>query len=269
MINMTALEDHAGDITRKARQAAGVNTAEAAKAAGISEDEYAKWEQNGSSPAEIDFPSLCSLLELNPAKFQTILDGWLPIKRDLAQWRFLEIITTARHGNAANCYIIRDETTGAGALFDTGWEPSSVIDIIRTNNVEPLYLFITHLHHDHVSGLDMLKKEFTKMHVQDAGSTGTNPFSVGALNVTPVRTPGHSSDGMSYVVSGFPGGAPAAAIVGDSLFAGSIGNGFFSFNTLICNVREKILSLPGDTLICPGHGPLTTVTEELEHNPFF
>ncbi|MDD4932907.1 MAG: MBL fold metallo-hydrolase, partial [Methylacidiphilaceae bacterium] len=79
-------------------------------------------------------------------------------------------------------------------------------------------------------------------------------------------TNGHSAGGITYLVAG---GARPLAIVGDSLFAGSMGGGNVSYADALRNNREKILTLPGQTVICPGHGPLTTVEEEREHNPFF
>ena len=69
--------------------------------------------------------------------------------------------------------------------------------------------------------------------------------------------------------STWPEDAPHVAIVGDALFAGSIGRGNQSWELARQKVREQIFSLPPDTLLCPGHGPLTTVAEEKAHNPFF
>src|SRR5260370_359642 len=77
---------------------------------------------------------------------------------------------------------------------------------------------------------------------------------------------GHLRGGMSYVVTGL---ARPIAIVGDSLFAGSMGGGNVSYNDAVRNNLEKILTLPEETIICPGHGPMTTVREEKQHNPFF
>ena len=59
------------------------------------------------------------------------------------------------------------------------------------------------------------------------------------------------------------------AIVGDSLFAGSMGGGNVSYEDAVRNNLEKILTLPNDTILCPGHGPMTTVAEEKKHNAFF
>ena len=71
---------------------------------------------------------------------------------------------------------------------------------------------------------------------------------------------------MTYVVTGL---AQPVAIVGDSLFAGSMGGGNVSYEDAVQNNLKKILTLPDDTIICPGHGPMTTVGEEKVHNPFF
>jgi len=71
---------------------------------------------------------------------------------------------------------------------------------------------------------------------------------------------------MTYVVTGL---ARPIAIVGDSLFAGSMGGGNVSYDAALRNNLEKILTLLDETIICPGHGPMTTVGEEKQHNPFF
>ncbi len=86
------------------------------------------------------------------------------------------------------------------------------------------------------------------------------------LDIETRLTWGHSPGGTTFVVNGL---AHPIAIVGDSLFAGSMGGGGVSYPDAVKNNREKILTLPNDTIICPGHGPMTTVGEEKEHNPFF
>jgi glyoxylase-like metal-dependent hydrolase (beta-lactamase superfamily II) len=71
---------------------------------------------------------------------------------------------------------------------------------------------------------------------------------------------------MTFFVTGL---ARPIAVVGDSIFAGSMGGGNISYKEAIKNNVEKILTLPDETIICPGHGPMTTVGEEKAHNPFF
>ena len=83
------------------------------------------------------------------------------------------------------------------------------------------------------------------------------------------ETPGHAADGVTYVITGWPNHAPEVAIVGDAIFAASMGRGNDSWDLARQKVREQILTLPPETLLCPGHGPLTSVVEERANNPFF
>src|SRR5262249_34259926 len=92
---------------------------------------------------------------------------------------------------------------------------------------------------------------------------------VGNLRVTNRDTPGHAEDGVTYVVGNFPDDMAGVAIVGDAIFAGSMGGAPGLGGLARQKVRDQILSLPPGTLICPGHGPLTTVGEEKTANPFF
>src|SRR5204862_1093740 len=91
-------------------------------------------------------------------------------------------------------------------------------------------------------------------------------FSVGALQIETRQTKGHSPGGITFVVSGLPN---PIAVVGDAMFAASMGGGAVSYADALKTNRENILPLPDDTILCPGHGPLTTVGEEKVHNPFF
>ena len=84
--------------------------------------------------------------------------------------------------------------------------------------------------------------------------------------MTTRTTSGHSKGGTTYLVEGL---ARPLAIVGDAIFAGSMGGGMVSFDDAWKNNREKILTLPDETVLCPGHGPLTSVSEEKRNNPFF
>ena len=92
---------------------------------------------------------------------------------------------------------------------------------------------------------------------------------LGGLRVTYRETPGHAEDGVTYMVGNWQEDAPLVAIVGDAIFAGSLGRGNPDWNLARQKVRDQILTLPAGTLLCPGHGPLTTVAEEKLNNPFF
>jgi glyoxylase-like metal-dependent hydrolase (beta-lactamase superfamily II) len=86
------------------------------------------------------------------------------------------------------------------------------------------------------------------------------------LKIETRQTSGHARGGITYVVSGLP---RRVAVVGDALFAASMGGGAVSYEEALRTNRKEIFSLPDDTIICPGHGPLTTVGEQKKHNAFY
>ena len=271
------LEDHLGDIISKARAMSGISTAVAAKAAGISEAELSTLEDSGRPAKKLNFASLAPLIGLNAAKLEGIANNWLPTEKDLGTWRELRCFTTTAVGMAVNCYLIWDEVSREAALFDTGWDAKPVLDCIAENQLVLRHIFITHTHHDHVAALGAIREAFPKAKVHSGSKNApvdqrnrANDFiHLGSLRITNRDTPGHAEDGVTYIVGNWQEDAPHVAIVGDAIFAGSIGRGNQSWDLAKQKIREQILSLPPETLICPGHGPLTTVAEEKEHNPFF
>lgn len=277
MVSRMHLEDHLGDILSKARHMSGVGAAQAAEAAGLGEAEWEALESSGQVSRKLDWARAGQLLHLHPGKLQAISAGWLPGEVDLSMWRELRVITTSRGGMAVNCYVIWDEVSREAALFDTGWEAEPLIACIRENELVLRHIFITHSHVDHISALDDVRAEFPKARLHWSARTAAvdqrnraNDFiHLGSLRITNRDTPGHAEDGVTYLIGTWPEDAPHVAIVGDAIFAGSVGKGNVSWPLALQKVREQILSLPPDTLICPGHGPLTTVREEKDHNPFF
>jgi hydroxyacylglutathione hydrolase len=133
---------------------------------------------------------------------------------------------------------------------------------------------LTHAHPDHIEDLDRLRKKTgAPVFISERESApGAQPFAegkrfqAGKLEIEARLTWGHSPGGTTFVVYGL---AHPVAIVGDSLFAGSMGGGNVSYADAVRNNLEKILTLPNETIICPGHGPMTTVGKEKKHNAFF
>ena len=271
------LEDHLGDIIRKGRGMSNVSAQTAARAAGWTEGELAAVEECGQLTRKPNFAALAELLGLHAAKLEAIADGWLPSAKDLGVWREFRCITTAAGGMAVNCYMAWDEVSREAAVFDTGWDAEPVFELIEQNQLELRHLFITHAHEDHLAALGAIREKFPKARLHATSRSGPvdqrnrpNDFiHLGSLRITHRDTPGHSEDGTTYIVGTWPDDAPHAAIVGDAVFAGSIGRGNQSWDLARQKVREQILTLPPETLICPGHGPLSTVGEEKAHNPFF
>lgn len=271
------LEDNLGDVISKARAAAGVSVEAAAEAGGLTVAEYSNLEETGRFARRPGFPALASKLGLHGGKLEALANGWLPQKRDLGLWRELRQITTSGPSFKVNCYLVWDEVTREAALFDTGFEAPPIIDLIEKNQLQLTHLFITHSHADHVAALAPIREKFPKAKLHsnikgapvDQRNRATDFIHLGSLRITNRDTPGHAEDGVTYIIGNWPDDAPSVAVVGDAIFSGSMGGARELAGLAKQKIRDQIFSLPEATLICPGHGPVTTVGEEKAHNPFF
>lgn len=276
-LNPMHLEDHLGDIIRKARSMSRISSAVAARTAGLSESELEALEESGQTHRIPDYAALGKAIGLDAVKLEGIARGWLPACPDLNRWCELRVITTQDQNMAVNCFLAWDEASREAALFDTGWFDTPIEQAVAANNLQLKHLFITHTHEDHIAALDQLRSRYPKMRLHTSSRNAPvdqrnrpNEFvQLGSLRITHRETPGHAEDSATYIIGNWPEDAPAVAIVGDAIFAGSMGRGNPSWTLARQKVTEQILSLPADTLICPGHGPLTTVAEEKGNNPFF
>jgi hydroxyacylglutathione hydrolase len=245
--------------------------------AGISEAELSALEESGGAVAKINLSKLAPLIGLNAQKIEAIVNGWLPSAKDLSIWHEIRVFTTSGEGLTVNCYLVWDEVTRDAALFDTGLDAKPILDCIAAEQLQLRHIFITHSHWDHVEALPKIREAWPKVKLHSGSKSApvdqrnkqSEIVHLGGLRVTHRETPGHAEDGVTYMVGNWQEDAPLIAIVGDAIFAGSMGKGNQSWELARQKVREQILSLPAETLICPGHGPLTTVAEEKEHNPFF
>lgn len=211
-------------------------------------------------------------LNLDPDKLaDSLRERWYPEPRELEG---LFMTNTPYHDMRVNAYLVWDAASKEGAIFDTGSDATGLIRQAQRLEIKVSEVFLTHTHKDHIMDLASVRDAFEAVvHVgereplpdADLVKHGDR-FNIGSLSVTARLTWGHSEGGVTYLVEGL---ADPLAIVGDAIFAGSMGGGMVSYaDALRCN-REEILSLPDETILCPGHGPLTTVGEEKQHNPFF
>ncbi|HKR86210.1 MAG TPA: MBL fold metallo-hydrolase [Terriglobales bacterium] len=193
-----------------------------------------------------------------------------------------------------NCSIIGDETTREAMVVDPGDDIAQVLAIIEKHNLQVRQIIITHAHIDHVGGAMKLRQAtgapivmnqndyaLVKMLDVQAAWLGMAPpgevkidrsladgdkIDAGPLVANVIHTPGHTEGSVCLF---FP--AQQKLIAGDTLFAGSIGRTDLpggSFDKIIRSLKEKVLALPDETVVVPGHGPLTTIGEERESNPF-
>ena len=174
-----------------------------------------------------------------------------------------------------NAFILWCEETAKAWVFDTGPEAAPILEFLAKENLSVDAIFLTHTHGDHIACLEKLKQKtgnppvFVHKLEPIAGANLIDEglqYEMGSLSLRSLHTHGHSVGGTTYLVDGLE---KPVAIAGDSLFAGSMGGGMVSYQDALQNNREKIMTLPGKTIVCPGHGPMTTIEEERKHNPFF
>ena len=193
-----------------------------------------------------------------------------------------------------NCSIIGDETTREGMVIDPGDEIAEILALAEKHRLTIKQIVITHAHIDHVGGAMKLRAAtgapillnendyaLLKMLDVQAAWLGMRPpgkveidrslseldtVEAGPLRANVLHTPGHTEGSVCLY---FP--AEQKLIAGDTLFAGSIGRTDLpggSCDKIIASLHGKLLALPDETVVVPGHGPITTIGEERENNPF-
>lgn len=270
MPNQIPLEDKAADIIGKALRGKKLTSAEVAARCGLSETEVEGLKEGRFQ--ESAARALAPLLGLGAEALVAVgLDRWHPGAAEVAG---LASFNTAFEDMTVNSYLVFDSDSGKAVAFDTGSDCSEMLDFLRTHDLQLDSILLTHSHGDHIFDLDRLKEKTgatawigNREPVDGAlGFEAGHSFECGTLRIETRLTWGHSQGGITYVVWGL--GYPIA-VVGDAVFAGSMGGGGVSYADALRTNREQIFSLPDSTVICPGHGPRTTVGEERVHNPFF
>jgi hydroxyacylglutathione hydrolase len=265
------LEDNVGDIVGKAQRGLRIADSELAKKAAIGADQLRKIRDGELDEAVLRAVAPALNLDAN-ALVDLGAGKWEPDK--LENFDGLAQFSTDYGGMAVNSYLVWDPETKHAAAFDTGAGCRDMLRLATKESLSVKLILLTHAHSDHVADLPRLREEtgasiFISARESVPGAEQIEEgkrFRLGKIDIESRLTWGHSPGGMTYFVTGL---ARPIAIVGDSLFAGSMGGGNVSYDDAVRNNLEKILALPDDTIICPGHGPMTTVGEEKKHNPFF
>lgn len=268
---MIPLEDNVGDIIGKAQRGLGISDSELAKRSGVQLQTIRDLREGEFDEASLMRVAPVLNLAANPL-CELGQKKWRPQKID--QRNGFQQFNTRFQDMTVNAYLVWDPASRAAAVFDTGADCSEILHFANRHKLNVQLILLTHAHPDHVADLPRLREETGANVFGPAGEpvSGAEPidegkhFHLGNLEIDTRLTWGHSPGGMTYVVTGL---SHPIAIVGDSLFAGSMGGGNVSYQDALRNNLEQILTLPNETIICPGHGPLTTVGEEKQHNPFF
>lgn len=264
------LEDNYTDVLGKAMRGLGLSPEAVAGRAGVAAGAVARLLDGDLDEAAAR--AVAPHLGLGADQLVALAQGaYAP---DVAAPEGLAGVSTPYDDYHVNAYLVWDPASKEGAVFDTGADGQALLDAIAAHGVEVKHLFVTHTHPDHILALDALVAATgCQAHVSDLEPlSGVTPIApgttihVGSLAVTARRTSGHSTGGITYVVTGLS--APLA-IVGDALFAGSMGGGMVSWADALATNRREIFGLSDETVVCPGHGPLTTVGLEKTHNPCY
>ena len=193
---------------------------------------------------------------------------------------------------AANCYIVYSENTYDGIIVDPGGDADHIMEVIEKNKLNINHIILTHGHGDHIGGVIDLKSSLNvdvMIHEEDAemlrngdinlsttmamGSVEIEPdkllkdgdiIKFGDLEAEVIHTPGHTRGGICLKIEDI-------LLTGDTLFSKSIGRTDLSggdYNTIIKSIKEKLMILPDDIEVLPGHGGPSTIGRERISNPF-
>ncbi|MCE0482929.1 MAG: MBL fold metallo-hydrolase [Methylacidiphilales bacterium] len=268
------LEDGVTDVIGKAQRGLGLNDTDLANRIGIEISELEAVKQvKGVAFAEVE--KMAKALELGPRSLVALAEGKYSPTVALPKTGFFQANTP--YGDiTVNAYLVWDAESGLAAAFDTGADATPLLDEIKKRKLKLQDVYLTHTHVDHVAELDRLCEKAggsIGVHVNEAEPIDRAAifkpgvtFSLGRLHIETRDTAGHSPGGTTYHIHGLD---VPLVIVGDALFAGSAGGIRSDYRAALKNIRDNILSAQDNTIIAPGHGPLTTVGQEKTSNPFF
>jgi hydroxyacylglutathione hydrolase len=268
------LEDNFNDILGKTRRGWRIQDSQITKRAGITQETLVAL-LSGDASDEPALRAVAKILGLSGDALAAMAQGaWYPEQPDALAG--FAMFTTTFEDMTVNNFLVWDPETREAAAFDTGATCDGMLDFAKTHGLNIGQVFLTHAHPDHLADLEKLAGEagaevFTEER-EPAFAVETQTFRegsffrIGGLSVDAISTCGHSPGQTTFFITGLE---KPVAVVGDSLFAGSMGGSVDHFGEQRRNTGDKILTLPADTILAPGHGPLTTVSQERAHNPFF
>ena len=279
MTNITVpLEDELGDVLEKALRHAGLTEEALAVRAGVPATKIRDAIDYRSDLSAADLSRLAAALGLNEIGLCALGCGQYPLP-ETAALPFCVYPLRMPHGiGFANAYLVADCTASHGILFDTGPGSEALAAVWPRAIKQVDAVFLTHAEGEHTGGLCEVVAKFgltaafcpsgAALPCGQAMAEGERKR-FGQFEVMALSTPGHASAHNCYLVTAPAAKSGGALLVsGDLVFAGSVGGGYFCHRQLARHLRRVLDTLPPQTVIAPGHGPLTTVENELRYNPF-
>jgi len=250
------LEDDPCDIIGKAMRGLGINTQELALKSGLAEQQITQL-LNGATPAN-DLEQIAPSLGFS-AKALIGLATYTP---NINPSSGLEMITSPFGHAGVNSYIISANKNAV--VFDTGTDSSLIFKTLKEKKLNVAAVVITHEHHDHTSGI----QDFHNTPILLPGDLNHGEqYEFGGVSFTALDVNGHALPARAYFHKDLE---MPVCILGDAIFAGSMGGTQAPerYQLALKTIRDNILTLPSQTILATGHGPLTSVALEMEHNPF-
>ncbi|MFP4282386.1 MAG: MBL fold metallo-hydrolase [Opitutales bacterium] len=274
---MNYLEDTFADVLSKAQRGLGLTTSTLAEDSGL--DPQAVRALRSGEETTQGLQPLAERLGLRPEGLRLLADErYAPPVPDVPGFHIIESPApmAGYEEMRVNAYLLHHPESEQAILFDTGTRTERLEEAFARTGRQLTALFVTHTHWDHVEVLDALSEAHPEMAAYGPGEGDRSLFeplepgsqlTLGGLEIEARATPGHAPAAFSYVVRGL---AVPVAVVGDALFAGSVGGiPPEAYAAGLAAVREQLFSLPDETIVAPGHGRLTTIGYERLHNPFF
>lgn len=271
------LEDQFEDVLTKAAVGQGLTKRRLAELSGLPQTTVQGLFRGQFSRDGLQ--TLAPFLGLNPEKLLAMATGQsAPQTQPFDALRPLASFWKLGNGDGmwVNNYMLMDHHKRQAILFDAGVHAAQVLSNLEAQKLNLVAIFITHTHRDHVEALpSIVAASSCPLIFSPSGepliadsqriSAGYQQH-IGQWSIRAVASAGHSANGLSYVVEGAD---QPVCFVGDALFALSMGGARQAYPRARTEVSENILSLSPETILCPGHGPLTTVQHEIANNPFF
>ena len=272
------LEDELGDVLEKAMHRAGLTDESLAARTGVRAGRILDAIDYRSDLTTDELRLLAAALGLNEVGLCALGTGRYP-QPEIGALPFCVWPLRMPHGiGVANAYLVGECGSDRAVLFDSG-AGIGALEAVWPRSIRRLdAVFLTHVEPEHAGGLCDVVARFA-VHAafvpRGAGARCGRPVGegetlvFGPLEITAYTTPGHAAAHNCYVVQAPVARSGASLLVsGDLVFAGSAGGGYFSHAQLQSNLRRILHAMPASTVIAPGHGPLTTVENELRYNPF-
>lgn len=264
------LEDSFADVIGKAQRGLKTSDDDLSKRAGISVEALTKLKSGEFD--ESAARKVAPILNLAPNALAELGNkSWYPPAHEVAG---LASFNTTFEDMTVNAYLVFDPQTKKAVAFDTGADASPMLQFAKEHSLQIELILLTHIHPDHVADLEKLESETSAItfvsELEPVPNAETlspgKTFSVGNLKIESRQTSGHARGGITFFVTGLQ---KPIAVVGDAIFCCSMGGGMVSFEEALRTNRQNIFTLPDQTILCSGHGPLTTVAEQKQHNPFY